>query len=193
MNNDMVRQGLMAVLDSSNADDPNPANRHERAFLVVQDTLTPGSKPYIFILPKHPWADVCDPGLIDMPDIPFAGTLQGHKILAHGHDHPSPPNAMVGPCTDATGNTIKDRDGVPLQFPAADGPSIEDWEWMDRVNSPTENPAYHVKGWLPMPSMVMDKLRLMMMRPGSTSGSEKAPGNTFHWKYGKCAWPKRTI
>lgn len=39
----------------------------------------------------------------------------------------------------------------------------------------------------------VDRMKLMMMRPGGTTGSEKALGNTFHHKFGKCAWPQRVI
>lgn len=192
LNNDMVRQGLMAVLDSSNKDDPNPANRHERDFLVVRDTVTPGSTPWIFIKPKHPWADVCSPGLSDMPNIPLVSPLQNHKILASGHDHPSSPNIPVT-CKDSTGNPKADQNGTPLVFTTADGPTVADWIWLDTLNSSSANASYAAKGWLPMPEMVIDRMKLMMMRPGGTTGSEKALGNTFNHKFGKCAWPQRVI
>jgi hypothetical protein len=183
LNHHKVRQGLLTVLDSSNATNPDPASRSERTFFVLQDTLTPGAAPYIQILPRQPQDNVCAFNLgphLSLP-LPWAN----RKVLAWGHDHPSEPNIDV-PCTSADG-TVTDT------ATTVDVATLEDWKVARNYNDSTKNAGFASKGWLPGPGLLMDLHKLMILRPGQAEGSEAAAGNAFTWDRGLCAWPKVSI
>jgi hypothetical protein len=181
LNFDKVRQGLLAVLDSSHAGDSNPLNRYELQFLILKDTVTPGAEPYLFIMPKSPSANVCwtnafMPAIADLPP--------NTRIVAQGHDHPSEPNITVN-CKDKSGNSFSGK--------TANGAEKPDRVFADSVNSATKYPEYAAKGWQPMPSFVIDKHNLFRQLPGQKLGKEKKGSNKVKWDKGFCAWPKRSI
>jgi hypothetical protein len=182
LNSDMVRQQLLALLVSSHANDSDPANRVERRFLILKDTVTPGSAPYLYFFPRDPSASVCNTGPQTLPDIPLP--WPNRKVLAHGHDHLSEPNISVQ-CTDSTGMTYVAK--------TVDGASTDDWEFTNLVNNPAQNPTYQQIGWLPMSGFIIDKHNVFVMRPGQSAGSEHQTGNKFRWDKGLCAWPKRSV
>ncbi|MDP9177909.1 MAG: hypothetical protein M3O61_09540 [Gemmatimonadota bacterium] len=188
LNGETVRQMMMALLDSSNAADPVPENRHERYYLILQDTVTPGAKPYLYIMPRQPGADVCQAGELNMPDVPLP--WPNTKILAYGHDHTSA--GEVTKCKNEDGTfKIDPLTGDTLVFPHVNGASISDWDQFRIVNDPVENATYQNKGWLPMPSFVIDKVRMYTMRITDSEGDETKPGNLITWGYGRCKWPRR--
>lgn len=177
-----MEEGL-AVLDSSNATNPDPALRSERTFFVLQDTLTPGAAPYIQILPRQPQDNVCDFNLGPHLSLPLPWT--NRKVLAWGHDHPSEPNIEVQ-CTNADG-TVTDT------ATTVDVATREDWKVARNYNDSTKNAGFASKGWLPGPGLLMDLHKLMVLRPGQAEGSETAAGNAFTWDRGLCAWPKGSL
>jgi hypothetical protein len=181
LNYDKVRQGLLALLDSSHAGDSNPLNRYELQFLILKDTVTAGAEPYVFIMPKAPNANVCWTNVL-MP--PLADLLPNTRILAQGHDHPSEPNQTVN-CKDRNGNSYSGK--------TSNGAEKADRVFADSVNSATKYPEYAAKGWQPMPSFVIDKHNLYRQLPGQKLGKEKKGNNKVTWDKGFCAWPKRSI
>lgn len=187
-NNDAIRQQFMNVLDSSNASDPDPENRHERYFLILQDTVAPGAKPYLYIMPRQPGADVCQAGELNMPDIPLP--WPNTKILAYGHDHTS--TNLVTKCKNADGTYKTDPlTGNPMELPHVNRASTPDWDQFRIINDPVVDSTYQRKGWLPMPSFVIDKVRIYTMRNADSPGDETKSGNLITWGFGRCKWPRR--
>ena len=188
LNNDQIRQQLMAVFDSSNADDPDPENRHERWFLVLQDTVTPGAKPYLYIMPLQPGADVCQTGEMVMPDIPLP--WPNTKIIALGHDHTSA--GLTTRCKNEYGQYETDSiTGDTLVFEHVFGASTRDWRPFRVFNDPAQNTPFQNKGWLPLKSFVIDKTRMYTMRNTDLPGDETKSGNLITWGFGRCKWPRR--
>ena len=184
LNNDLVRQQMMADLDSSNAASSDYTQRSERYFLVLQDTVAPGATPYLKIYPHLPSDDVC----FDSTFIPYPANLPANtKIVAHGHDHPSEPNISVM-CKDSTGAST-----IPAT--TVYGADQGDRDWADRVNTlyPT------------MPGYIIDKHNVYVLRPGQSLGHDHDPGNQFNWDglsktpndatrfLRRCGWPKRIV
>jgi hypothetical protein len=186
-NSDSVRQGLMAVLDSSGAgvDSVNPLFRAERAFFILQDTTTPGSKPYVFILPKKPHADAC--GLGGRPQ-EFSDRPANTKVLAWGHDHPGLRYTI--PCKDTLGNYINDEHGNIKVFALVPGVSDKDWNEAFRRNDP--NYSDHVG---PVNTFYMQSDgTLLILRPGQMRGAAlNLTANHFKWQTTRCAWPRRRL
>ncbi len=184
LNHHSIRQGLLAVLDSSKASSADPQLRHERTFLVLQDTVTPGSPPFIFINPRGLEDNACEwNGL----NVRLPGPRENAKTLAWGHSHPSMPGETI-PCINADGTPGSDAVGITIDLA-----SPEDWIAHRNYNNPQVNVEYAAAGWLPGAGLVLDPLRLMIMRPNGAAGSESDPGNAFIWRSGKCAWPKAVI
>lgn len=187
LNSDSVRQGLLALLDSSNAGSSNYQDRTERFFLLLKDTVTPGAQFYLRIFPKFPGADVC----ATRSEMTLPSQLPPNtRVYLHGHDHPSEPNKLVH-CKDSLGNYYVDRNNQKIPFKTVDGADPEDREWADSVNSPTANAPYAARGWLPMPGLTIDKHNVFMLRPGEKLGDEVKSGRKFNWDKGRCKWPKR--
>lgn len=183
LNYHAVRQGLLAMLDSSNAQNPDPALRSERSFFVLQDTVTPGAVPYIQILPRQPTDNVCQ---FDIgPNLYVPLPWSNRKVLAWGHDHPSEPGVDVT-CTNSNGTVT--GTGTTVDVATAD-----DWEVANDYNDSLKNPGFAYKGWLPESGLIIDLHKLMVLRPGQAGGSETAAGNAFNWDRGLCAWPKGSI
>lgn len=185
LNNDMVRQQMLADLDSSNAASSDYTQRSERYFLVLQDTVATGATPYLKIYPHLPSDDVC----FDSTFIPLPANLPANtKIVAHGHDHPSEPNISVM-CKDSTGAST-----IPAT--TVYGADQGDRDWADRVNK-FVNPT--------MPEYIIDKHNVYVLRPGQSLGQEHDPGNQFNWDglsktpndttrfLRRCGWPKRIV
>jgi hypothetical protein len=191
MNNDKVRQQLLAVLDSSHAASSTQGDRFELYFFVLQDTTAPSTKPYLFVFPRAPGADVCESSA---PVPKPAEAPPNTRIIAYGHDHPSEPNAG-----------LLCRDSVSGSYFAisSDGASPDDRLASDSVNSPTFNPTAQAAGWLPLSQYIIDKHNVFVLRPGQRLGQERDPGNMFNWDgltptdpvrtKGRCRWPKRVV
>lgn len=190
LNNHLVRQQMLAALDSSHADNPDPLQRSERYFLILRDTVTPGAEPYLQIYPHLPTDDVCGAAAF----IPSLAALPANtRILAHGHTHPSEPNITVM-CRDSSG-------AATIPATTVDGASVFDRAWASRVNDPTGNPLANT-GWLPMPGFIIDKHNVFVQRPGAAPGAERAAGNIFNWDglppiaaglSLRCRWPKKVV
>ena len=205
LNNDLVRQQMMAVLDSSDAYNSNLMARKEREFFIVQDTVTPGAKPHLMILPVNDSADECNIGKDPIMPTPSA-VPPNTRILAWGHDHPTEatdsvtPGARLGSCRDESG-----RYNPFLAPTMLEGASKEDRDATDRWNNPAINPDAYAAGWLPMPSFIIDYHQVYMLRPGQKLRDEKLAGNKISWdrRYPnqddtitlprRCGWPKRTV
>ena len=85
LNADLVRQGLMSVNDSSGyPSKPLFADRVERMFLILQDSVTPGAEPYLWYFPKSPSADVCSVGDLYLN---WSSRPANTRVLAGGHAH----------------------------------------------------------------------------------------------------------
>jgi hypothetical protein len=187
LNTDSVRQALLALLDSSNAYDSDYQNRTERYFLILQDTVSPGAKPYIYFYSTFPTADVSQ----TKTELPTVTYFANTKVLAHGHSHPSEPNQSVT-CHDSdTGELVVDENGNPITQKTVDGADKYDWQWTNTVNNPALNPTYAAKGWLPMPGFIIDKHNVFTLRPGQSLGDEHNSGNKFPFGNGRCKWPRR--
>lgn len=76
---------MMNLLDSSDAYNPEPQDRVERLYLILKDTVTPGAKPYLYVMPLQGGADACATDSLNMPDIPLP--WPNRKILGYGHTH----------------------------------------------------------------------------------------------------------
>jgi hypothetical protein len=197
LNNDLVRQQMRAALDSSNAWSTDQLQVNERTFFVLQDTLTSGAMPYVFIFPRGPNDDLCN-GTPQMPQPSVAPA--NTKILAWGHDHPfeatdpNPVNRLA---------ICKDKAGRRDTFYGAEGASPEDRKAANDYNDPTVNPGAQAAGWLPMSSFIIDIHNVYVLRPGQQLGDELASGNKFNWDglyptdpsrtSRRCMWPKRVI
>ena len=205
LNNDLVRQQMMAALDSSNAYNANLLARKEREFFIVQDTVTPGAKPYVMVLPANPDADECNIGSTPVMPTPSA-VPPNTKILAWGHDHPYEasdtvtPGARLGMCRDESGRFN------PFQAPTMlEGASKYDRDATDNWNNPAVNQGAAAAGWLPMPSFIIDYHQVYVLRPGQNLRDEKLAGNKISWDRHypnqddtitlprRCGWPKRTV
>jgi hypothetical protein len=189
LNNDLIRQQLLAVLDSSNANNPDPLQRHERYFLILKDTVTPDAEPYLLIYQRGE-NDVC----FATTSIPPPSWLPPNtRILAHGHDHPSEPNQNVM-CVDSTG-------AATIPGKTVNGADQGDRDWANRVNDTTANPIKNT-GWLPMSGYIIDKHNVFVLRPGEKVGDEHNAGNKFNWDglsptdgrtARRCKWPKKVV
>jgi hypothetical protein len=186
-NSDKVRQGLMAVLDSSGAgvDSVYVMGRAERGYFILQDTTIPGSKPYVYILPKKPNADAC--GFGGMPQ-QFSERPPNTKILAWGHDHPGIGYTM--PCKDTLGNYEYDYLGNPIVRELLPGVSDEDWTEAYRRNDPSYSDYVG-----PVNTYYMQSDgTLLILRPGQLADAAlKLSANHFKWQKGRCAWPRRKL
>lgn len=193
LNNDLVRQQMLAVLDSSNAWSTNQAQVVERWFYIVLDESLPGSKPYVITFPRGPNDDICSGNaVVPTPSMVPPNT----RVLAWGHDHPFDP--ATTPFV-----VCRDNNGRLNAFTPAEGASPEDRISADSVNSPTFNPAAQNAGWLPMSSFIIDMHNVYVLRPGGKAGEERNTGNMFNWDglkptdpttaAGRCRWPKRAI
>lgn len=183
LNHHTIRQGLLAVLDSSNASNPDAALRSERMYFVLQDTVTAGAPPYIQILPRGPNDNVCEFHLAQHLSVPTP--WPNRKVIGWGHSHPSEPGQSVE-CTNSDGTIV--GSGWTL-----DHASPEDWIVADNYNNAQRNPGFASNGWLPGSGSIIDLHRFMMLRPGQGGGDETAAGNAFVWDRGRCAWPKGSI
>ena len=178
-----VRQGMLAVFDSSGYKNPY-TQRIERAFFILQDTTALGSEPYVWVVPQRPDADACTAGK-DILD--FSGRPAGTKLHAWGHDHLIPVDSATV-CKDSTGNYEKDSTGAIILWTARLGISFEDWDLVRHRNDSTEyshsvGPIYHY-----VPTIDGD---LWVIKPGQLPGSVLVvPSNNLKWGKGQCAWPK---
>lgn len=200
LNNDLVRQQMLAALDSSNAWASNQLVRKERQFFIVKDTVTPAATPYLMILPPAPGADLCG----GTPIMPTPSVVPPDtKILSWGHDHPfeasdTTMGQNLGSCRDKAGRLMI---GVPM----LEGASPEDRDATDKYNDPTVNRAAQAAGWLPMSSFIIDYHNVYVLRPGQKLGDELTAGNKFNWDgfyqtlndtgrlSRRCGWPKRVV
>lgn len=122
-NNDLVRQGMLATLDSSGVFTATLNSRTERVFFVLLDTVAAGATPYVAIQPKLPKADVCQVG----DSIPhFSSRPPNTKVLAWGHDHMGESGQLIW-CKDEQGQYEMDPNGNPIFSEIALGVTIDDW------------------------------------------------------------------
>jgi hypothetical protein len=181
LNNDKLRQQLLASLDSSNANDSDFRNRFERYFLVLQDTVTPGAVPYLAYNPRQPTDDVCHGSTV----LPGPSMLPPNtKLLGTGHNHPSESFITVK-CRDRNGNQT-----IPAS--TVYGASKTDMKWQKTVNAAYPS-AFQV---------IIDKHNVYFVRPGASIGAEHQIGNQFNWDglmpidgrlKRRCGWPKRIV
>jgi hypothetical protein len=183
LNYHRVRQGMLAVFDSSGYKNPY-TQRIERAFFILQDTTAPGTEPYVWLVPQRPDADACTVGK-DILD--FSGRPSGTKLLAWGHDHLIPVDTLMI-CKDSTGNYQKDSTGAVILWKTLLGVSFDDWDLVRLRNDPAEysqfvGPIYHY-----VPTIDGD---LWVLKPGQMPASPVLlPANNLKWGKGQCAWPK---
>lgn len=192
LNNDLVRQGLMAVLDSSGAGIDSTTSiyaRNERGFFILQDTTVPGSKPFIWLLPEKPHADACQYGG-KFPE--FSERPAGTLVLGWGHSHPGVrwENVM---CTDTLGNPRTFWQNGELKVWTSDltpGVSTSDFEEQQRRNDPNY-PQYQG----PIDEyFIQSDGTLLILRPGQLPMAPyNLPSQNIRWRTGRCAWPRRTI
>lgn len=196
-NNHMVRQGLMAVLDSSGAgiDSTGIYARNERGFFILQDTTVPGSKPFIWLLPEKPNADACQYGG-KFPE--FSERPPGTIVLGWGHSHPGVYwNNVI--CTDTLGNpsTYKVIDTVTndtitmvITSNLVPGVSQPDFDEQQKRNDP--NYPHYVG---PVNEyFVQSDGTLLILRPGQLPQAPyNLPSQNLRWRTGRCAWPRRQI
>jgi hypothetical protein len=186
-NNDKVRQGLMAAIDSSGAgiDSVGKFSRKERGYLILQDTVTPGAKPYIHLFPVKPHADACQYGG-KYPE--FSDRPANTKVLGWGHTHPAIGSVLL--CRDTLGNYRYDAQGQPIASEVVSGISDPDWDENHRRNDPTY-PDY--VGAVNDFVMQSDG-SILILRPTQLAGAAlKLAANHFKWSKSRCAWPRRTI
>jgi hypothetical protein len=198
LNNDLVRQQMLATLDSSNGLSSNQMVRRERQFFILQDTVTPGAIPYLKILPESPGADMCRA----TPTMPTPQSVPPNtRVVAWGHDHPfeasEDSTQTWGLCHDDAGRLQTGH--------MQEGASPDDRTTTDIYNDPAANPGAAAAGWLPMPSFIIDYHMVYVLRPGQKLGDELAPGNKFNWDGlyptlndptrtpRRCGWPKRLV
>lgn len=185
LNNDLVRQGAMAVNDSSGYPSKPESDRIERAFLIVQDSITPGAEPYIWFFPKANQADICTVG---DPFINFAPRPANTRVLGGGHAHAVDAGEYIV-CKDSTGQIRTDSAGNMLAGRVEVGGSTQDWTWLKLVNTPGLNPGTV----LPMKEYIVKGNEILVLDPSKSRGSELLSSNQYHWKKsGRCAWPKRS-
>jgi hypothetical protein len=186
-NSDKVRQGLMAALDSSGGGLDSGAlnSRKERGFFILQDTTTPGSKPFIWLLPQKPNASWCGIGG-SLPEFDYRPA--GTKIVGWGHTHPA--IGFVGICPDSLGVAPQDSSGMYILARAVPGISEEDQKEIFRRN---DSSYVHFVG--PVNHYVMQSDgTLLMLKPGQLRGAAlRLAANHFKWKKGRCAWPRRKL
>ena len=185
LNSDGVRQGLMAVNDSSGYPSKPETDRVERAFLIVQDSVTPGAEPYVWFFPKAANADGCQVGdsFLD-----WSGRPVNTRVLAGGHAHAFNPGDIVV-CKDSTGQVKRDKDGNIIFGTVQLGASTFDWNHLRFVNIPNLNPGTV----LPIKEYAVKGNEVLILDPSKPEGSEQLPGGSFIWPTkGRCAWPKRT-
>jgi len=188
LNYDAIRQKMMSVLDSSGYPAAVSVERVERVFLIVQDTVTPGSTPYVFIKPALPGANECSTG--DLPSNLLRDRPPNTKVLAWGHDHVIGIGPTeIGLCPDpVTGELTYDKDGKLLGITYKAGPSVKDGlRFFDR-DQPT-HPDYVG----PVPHFVFDFQQINIMRPGQIFIDAFSFSNTKRWGFGRCKWPKRVV
>jgi len=185
LSNDFVRQGLMSVNDSSGYPSHPLEDRIERAFLIVQDTVTPGAEPYVWFFPTSSTADVCQVGA---SFIDFRPRPPNTRVIGSGHAHVAEPNDIVV-CRDSTGQVKHDANGNIIYGSVLPGASGPDWDWLKLVNVSGLNPGTA----LPLKEFVVKGNEVQVLDPTKDQGSELLPGGSFTWpKTGRCTWPKRS-
>lgn len=183
-NNHKIRQGLLAALDSSHVN--QPLEQVERLFFIVQDSVTPGAEPYVYIFPQLPGADACRAaGWNDPPD--FSNRPANTKLLAWGHTHPA--IGTVTFCLDRNGQVQKDPEGNDaLQFHF---PGVSEG---DKTQFQIRNDPSYVDYAGPVFDIIIDPQQLWIMKPTQLPNSaNNLSANHPTWKLGQCAWPKRKI
>lgn len=188
-NSDSVRQGLMAVLDSSGVFTRPTQYRIERIFFILQDTVTPGAKPFIYLIPTLPHADACQAG--DQPYPSFSDRPPNTKVLAWGHDHIGDPGEPIWCIDERTGvYQIDPRTGAPIFSEIAPGATYDDWKMVWERNQPND-PNYL---GAPINHFIIRPHDVITLRPGQMPNSAVSlPANVKKWEKGRCAWPKRII
>lgn len=186
LNNDFVRQGLMAVNDSSGYPSRPVETRVERAFLIVQDSVTPGAEPYIWFFPQSPNANICTVGT---DYIDFSGRPSNTRVLGGGHAHAANPDEVIV-CLDASGQPKRDSAGNIIGGTVLPGASEPDWNWVKLQNTPGLNPGTV----FPFKEYVVKGNEVLVLDPSKDMGSELQSGGAFKWPMtGRCTWPKRSL
>lgn len=181
LNHVAVRKGLRTALyDSAGYPSRPPNDRAEYSFFIVQDTVTPGSTPYVLI---HPNAVRSDPCSVVPPH--FNQRPANTKLLAWGHVHPNEHDRSR--CKDSTGLDWKrDASGNPIErlhLPAA---SEEDIDLaFDRADPSYQ---YYVG---PIDHFVVGPHFLHIIKPSRQLREAVwiLGANNPRTTTGKCAWP----
>lgn len=186
LNNDLVRQGLMAVNDSSGYPSRPTENRVERSFLILQDSLTPGAEPYVWFFPQSPNANICTVGAAN---IDFRDRPSNTRVLGGGHAHVLPTDEFVV-CLDPSGQPKRDAAGNIIAANTLPGASDEDWNWVKLLNTPGLNPGTV----FPFKEYIVRGNEVLVLDPSKEKGSELQSGGAFRWPVtGRCTWPKRSL
>ena len=190
-NSHMVKQGLMAVLDSSGAgiDSTGIYARRERGFLILQDTTVPGSKPFVWLLPVKPNADACQYGG-NFPE--FSDRPAGTIVLGWGHSHPGVYWKNVI-CKDTLGNPYtftENGNTMAITSDPVPGISAFDWQEQQRRNDPNyQHYAGPVNEYF-----VQSDGTILILRPNQLPVAPYLlPSGNLRWRAGLCAWPRRKI
>jgi hypothetical protein len=179
MNNDLIRQGLMAANDSSGYPQKPLDQRRERAFLLLQDSVTPGAEPYLFFFPLSPDASICSPG---EPYLNLSNRPANTRVLGGGHTHVVEPGTQVDKCVDMF--------GVEHTGKARAGASNGDWGWVHAMNIPNLNPGTV----LPLKEYIVKGTQIEVLDPSKNPGSELlSTGRVWQPLTGRCVWPKRSL
>jgi hypothetical protein len=175
LNADLVRQGLMSVNDSSGYKMPLYADRAERKFLILQDSVKPGAEPYLWYFPKSPAADVCSVGDLYLD---WSSRPTNTRVIATGHAHDANPGDTVICKRPTTGEMY--------QAVVGPGASPPDWTWLRLVQGKS--------GALPsLKEYVVKGNEVLVLDLSKGEGSELLPGGSFVWPVkGRCIWPKRS-
>lgn len=181
LNHVAVRKGLRTALyDSAGYPSRPPNDRAEYSFFIVQDTLTPGSTPYVLIHPNTVHSDPCS---VVPPH--FNQRPANTKLLAWGHVHPNEHDRSR--CKDSTGLDWKrDASGNPIErlhLPAA---SEED---IDLAFDRTDPSYQYYVG--PIDHFVVGPHFLHIIKPSRQLREAvwNLGANNPRITTGKCAWP----
>lgn len=164
------RRAYLDAVAATNASAPNPNDRVERVFAIVE---YPGPPAYLdAFLVATSVANRCEAIWVGAIT-PNTGV---GKVRAYVHTHPTSQGVTVFTCP-----------GGNQQYRAGPGLSPRDDSAMKVVNKQiTDN--FTSSGWAPVPFYVIDNEWVYRLKPGQPVAASRKPPNAWKWKGGRCAW-----